>query len=288
MKKTIFVVTFFFFLLLAGSCSLNSNNQESVDSRNSDSIINAKVKELIDATLSPYMRYQWESFKITNSCSNNDTVKNIKGTICSEQYFYKTFNVAGVYKIKQNKPICRSLIVSHTKAGNILEVKEMYDSVFTFYTDSASFLDNLIQYYEHPSSGDQMALDRYNLAARAYANETKVHFGMSEDEYITLGKDYQRNFYEGLIGKGAFELARPKFYKNKFIGFDIIGARDKSFSYNNVMSHARLVKKEQLGYDAHESFRYVYDCKLCKIEIYSGYDKFDRVYEHSLNVYWNE
>lgn len=275
MKNSKLIVIYFFFLILAGSCSSSSRNQKSDDSQKNDSILNAQVKAMVDSTLSSYIRLQWESFNITSSYSNNDTVKNIKGTLRSDQYFNKTFDVAGSYKIGQNNPICKLLSVSHGKVGNIFLMKEMYDSIFTFYTDSAMFLEKLNQYWEHPDKEDQIVLDRFNLILRAYANETKVHFGISEYEYKTLGKDYQRNFYEGLIGKGAFELAQPVFSKNnKFVGFEIRETKDKSFNTNNI--HAKLVNSKQIGYDAHECFRYVYLCELYNMEMYSYYDKFDR------------
>ncbi len=270
------------------SCSFSSKNKESDNSRRNDSIINAQVKALIDSTLSSYIRLQWESFNITSSYSNNDTIKNIKGKLRSDQYFNKTFDVAGSYKIRQNSAICKILSVSHEKVGNIFEMKEMYDSIFTFYTDSATFLEKLNQYWEHPDKEDQLALDRFNLVARAYANETKVHFGISEYDYKTLGKDYQRNFYEGLIGKGAFELAKPRFYRNKFIGFDIIGGSDKSFDFTHVWGHTKMVEDKKVGYDSNVMYIRVFVCDLCRIRISSEYDQFDKVTKHSLEVYWNK
>ncbi len=288
MKNSTLIVIYFFFLILTGSCSSSGRNQESDSSKKNDSILNAKVKAMIDSTLSPYIRLQWESFNITSSYSNNDTVKSIKGTLQSVQYFNKSFDVAGSYKIHQNSPVCKYLSVSNEKVGNIFEMKEMYDSLFTFYTDSAMFLEKLNQYWEHPDEEDQRVLDRFNLVERAYANKTKVHFGISEYEYKTLGKDYQRNFYEGLIGKGAFEIAKPIFYRNKFIGFEIIGERDKSFNFDHVLGNAKKVEDRKIGYGTNEMLIREFICELCTIKISSGYDKLDRVNWHSLEVYWKE
>lgn len=278
----------FFFLILTGSCSSSNRNQESVDSQKSDSILNAQVKAMIDSTLSPYIRLQWESFNIISSYSNNDTIKNIKGTICSDQYFNKTFDVVGSYKIHQNSPYCKFLSVNHEKVGNIFEMKEMYDSIFTFYTDSTTFLKKLYQYWEHPDKEDQIVLDRFNLVPRAYTNETKVHFGISEDEYNRLGEEFQRNFYEGLIGDGAYELAEPIFRTGKFVGFEIKEIHDKTFNYYNVQNNAELVRKRQHGFGANETFWWVYACELYNMEIMSRYDKFDRRTKNSLKCYWNE
>lgn len=286
MNNSKHIVIYFFFLILTGSCSSNSRNQEPDSSKKNDSILNAQVKAMIDSTLSPYIRLQWESFNITNSYSNNDTVKSIKGTLQSDQYFNKSFDVAGSYKIHQNSPVCKYLSVSHEKVGNIFEMKEMYDSLFTFYTDSAMFLEKLNQYWEHPDEEDQIVLDRFNLVARAYANETKVHFGISEDEYNRYGKEFQRNFYEGLVGSGTYELVEPIFSKSAFVGFEVMEIYDKTFSTNNIQ--AKLVRSEQLAYDAHECFRYVYVCELYNMEMYSKYDKYDRKTKKSLKVYWNE
>lgn len=288
MKSSTLIVKFFSLIILTGSCLSSGSNQDPDSSKKNDSILNAQVKAMIDSTLSLYIRMQWESFNITSSYSNNDTIKSIKGTLQSDQYFNKTFDVAGSYKIHQNSPVCKFLSVSHEKVGNIFEMKEMYDSLFTFYTDSATFLKKLNQYWEHPDEEDQIVLDRFNLVERAYANKTKVHFGISEYEYKTLGKDYQRNFYEGLIGKGAYELAKPKFYRNKFIGFEIIGGRDKSFNFDHVWDNAKKIEDRKVGYGTNEMLIRKFVCELCTIKISSGYDKFDRVNWHSLDVYWKE
>lgn len=288
MKYTKLPIIYIFVLILTGSCLSSSGSHDSSDSKINDSILDSRVKELIDSTLSPYIRFQWESFNINSLYSNNDTILRIKGTLRSEQYFYKLFDVSGTYKIIQSAPICINLSVSHSKAGNIFEMKEMYDSIFTFYTDSVSFLDNLIRYYENPSYEDQIALDRYNLVARAYANKTKVHFGISEVEYRSLGKDFQRNFYEGLIGKGAFESAEPRFFRNKFIGFEIIGVRDKYLDITHVLGNAKMIENKQVGYNAHEMFIHVHVCELCRIKITTFYDKFDGFHKYSLSVYWNK
>ena len=278
---------FFLFLVLALSYWTNREYQEELDdSLKNDSILNAKVKAMIDSTLPSYIRSQWESFNITSSYINKDTVKNIKGTLQSDQYFYKSFDVIGSFKIIHNSPICIYLSVSHEKVGNILEMKEMYDSIFTFYTDSAMFLRKLNHYWEHPDKEDQILIDRFNLISRAYANETRVHFGISEYEYKTLGKEFQKNFYEGLIGEGAFELAKPIFRKEKLVGFEIMELHDKTFNSNNI--RAELVKREQIGYNAHECIRYVYECELYNMVMYSRYDKFDRKMRKSLKCYWNE
>ena len=107
----------FFFLILTGSCSSNSKSQTSDDSQKNDSILNVQVKAMIDSTLSPYIRLQWESFSITNSYNNNDSIKSIKGTLCSDQYLNNTFDIVGSYKIHRNSPYCKYLSVSHEKVG---------------------------------------------------------------------------------------------------------------------------------------------------------------------------
>jgi hypothetical protein len=122
----------------------------------------------------------------------------------------------------------------------------------------------------------------------AYANRTKVHFGISKSEYNSLGAEAQRNFYEGLIGLGAYELAKPIFNREKkFVGFKIMELHGKTFNYDHIYN-AKLVKEEQLGYDAHECFRKIYICELYNMEFISRYDKFERRTTHSLEVFWNE
>ena len=48
------------------------------------------------------------------------------------------------------------------------------------------------------------------------------------------------------------------------------------------------VREVHHGFEANETFRWVYVCKLYNMEIFSRYDKFDRKDVKSLKAYWNE
>ena len=75
------------------------------------------------------------------------------------------------------------------------------------------------------------------------------------------------------------ELAKPIFSKGIFVGFEIMEINDKTLQRISTIQ-AKLVKNEQLAYDAHGCFRYVYACELYNMEMYSTYDKFDRKREY--------
>ena len=272
---------FSFFLLLVASCSSSSRNQESDRSKNNDSILNAQVKASIDSTLSQYVGLKLDSFNISNSIRNDDTIISISGDGYSKLY-REIFEVEGKYRVGKKRLSCISLEVNHRHIGNVFSI---YDTIVSNQVDTLSFSQQLHDYYERQH---EIWEERDNLSENAYANRTKVHFGISQEEYNKLGEGFQRNFYEGLVGYGAYELAKPIFHKDKFVGFDIMEIHDKTFSDTNVQYNADLVRNDQIGYDAHECFRYVYICELYNMEIMSRFDKFDRRTKKSLKVYWNE
>lgn len=273
-------VIYFFFLLLTISCSSNNTNQD-LDNSWNDSIINVQLKALVDSTLSKHIGLNLDSFKISNSILIDDTIKSISGKGYSKLY-KEIFEIEGRYRVGKKLLSCMSLKVNHRHVGNVFT---KYDTIVSKQVDTLSFSQQLHDYYERQH---EIWEERDNLSEKAYANRTKVHFGISKNEYNKYGEDFQRNFYEGLVGYGAYELAKPIFHKDKFVGFDIMEIHDETFSYYNVQYNADLVRNEQIGYDAHECFRYVYICELYNMEIMSRYDKFDRKTKKSLKAYWNE
>ena len=273
-------LTYIALLILVVSCSSNIRNQNKADLTN-DSIINAQLRILVDSTLSMHIQLKQDSCNINNSFRYDDTLKNISGTGFSKLY-KETFDVTGSYRVGHNTLNCKSLKVTHRHVGNVFE---MYDN-FAKQVDSLTFSQQMEEYYKLQ---DALWQERKNLTENAYANRTKVHFGISRDEYNRLGADFQRNFYEGLVGYGAYELAEPSFDRSGiFSGFEIMELHDKTFSYYNVQNNAVLVDKRQHGYGAHETFFWDYVCELYNMEIMSRYDKFDRRTKNSLKCYWNE
>lgn len=277
MQKNVYAVL----LLLTISCSSNNGNQKQ-DVLSNDSIINAQLRTLVDSTLSQHLQLKLDSCSITSSVRYGDTLKNISGTGLSKLY-EEIFDVTGSYIVYQNILSCKSLKVSHRHVGSVFE---MYDTIVTNHVDSLAFSQQIDEYNKRQ---DELWQERKDLTEKAYANRTKVHFGISRDKYNRLGEDFQRNFYEGLVGYGAYELAKPTFSrKNVFVGFEVMEIHDKTFSYYNVQENAELVRHYQIGYDAHESFRSCYFCSLYNMEIISRHDKFDGRTKHSLKCYWND
>ena len=286
MKDTNFIVINFLFLILTVSCSMSSRNQESEDSKKNDSIINVQLKALIDSTLLQQIGLELDSFIISNSFKNSDTIKEIKATGRSSFFDYEELNIAGSYKISHNLIICKSLKAIHSDIGSVFDIYEMYDTLLTYRMDSLTFL-------KKNQVNKERRIEKMNdylyRVERAYSNQTKVHFGISREEYNRLGEDFQRNFYEGLIGNGAFELAKPIFAKGLFVGFEISEIKkNDDFSYYNVQNNAKLVRNRQYKYGEQETFFWVYFCEIYNMEIMSRYDKFDRRRKKTLKAYWNE
>ena len=275
-------------LLLVASCSLNNKNQEANDSTN-DSIINAQLNALVDSTLlQSELNLKVEQLSISTSYTNNDTIMDVTGkgsTNRYNRYGNEKFDITGSYRVSHNMLNCISLKVDHSDVGSVLTIIEKYDTLLTYCMDSVTFSKKHNEYVEKRYEAWK---DRNYKTEYAYANQTKVHFGISKDEYDRLGGEFQRNFYEGLIGDGAYELAKPIFRNGIFVGFEIMELHGKNFSYGNVLCNANMISKRQLGYNAHECFKYVYTCELYNMELMSRYDKFEKRTNHSLKVYWNE
>lgn len=258
--------------------SNSSNNYQ----EENDSLLNAKLRTLVNSTLAQHIKLKLDSCSITSSLRNGDTLKSISGAGFSKLY-KEIFDVTGCYIVSQNILSCKSLKVTHRYVGSVFEIN---GNIISNHIDSLTFSQQIEKYNK---LRDELWQERKDLIENAYANRTKVHFGISRDEYNRLGEDFQRHFYEGLVGYGAYELAKPTFDKKDIlVGFEIEDRKEKTFSYYNVQNNADLIRNEQLGYDAHECFRYVYVCDLYNMEIISRYDKFDRKTEHSLKACWNE
>lgn len=288
LKEKIIYVLYCGILLFTASCSFNNKYQETNDFTN-DSITNAQLRTLVVSTLlRSDLNLKVEQLSISTSYTNNDTIKDVTGkgyTNRYNRYGNEKFDITGSYRVSHNMFYCKSLKVEHSDVGTVFTIFEKYDTLLTYYMDSVTFSKKHDGYVEKQYEAWE---DRNYKTEYAYANRTKVHFGISKDEYDRLGEEFQRNFYEGLIGEGAYELVEPIFRKGKFVGFEIMELRGKTFSYNNVRSNAKLINKRQLGYNAHECFKYVYTCELYNMELFSRYDKFERRTNHSLKCYWNE
>lgn len=275
-----------FVLLLVASCSSNNKNLETNDSTN-DSIINAQLRTLIDSTLlHSDLNLKVEQLSISTSYTNNDTIKDVTGkgtTNRYNRYGNEKFDITGSYRVSHNILSCKSLKVDHSDVGTVFSIFEKYDTLLTYYMDSVTFSK---KHHEIVEKRYEAWKDRNYKTEYAYANQTKVHFGISKDEYNRLGGEFQRNFYEGLIGEGAFELAEPIFRKGKFVGFEI--REIKPYNYGNILANARLLKEWRHGFHANETFFWVYVCELYNMQIMSRYDKFERKTTHSIKAYWNE
>ena len=273
-------------LLLMASCTSNIKNQETNDSKN-DSIINAQLRTLVDSTLlHSDLNLKVEQLSISTSYTNNDTIKDVTGkgsTNRYNRYGNEKFDITGSYRVNHRMLNCKSLKVDHSDVGTVFSIFEKYDTLLTYYMDSVTFSK---KHHEYVEKRYEAWKDRNYKTEYAYANQTKVHFGISKDEYNRLGGEFQRNFYEGLIGEGAYELAEPIFRKGKFVGFKI--REIDPFNYGNILVNAKLIKESRHGFHANETYRWFYVCELYNMRIMSRYDKFERRTTHSIEAYWNE
>lgn len=284
LKERIIYVLFCGILLFMASCISNVKNQEANDATN-DSIINAQLRTLVDSTLlCSELNLKVDQLEISTSYTDNDTIKNVTGkgtTNRYNRYGNEEFDITGNYRVSNNMLNCKLLKVTHRHVGNVFE---MYDTI-TKQVDSLTFSQHIDEYYKRQ---DELWKERKDLTENAYANRTKVHFGISREEYNRLGEDFQRNFFEGLVGNGAYELAKPIYSKeNIFVGFEIWEIHGQTFYYYNVEDNAELVRHNRSGYDGHGLIRLCYFCRLYNMEIIISYDQLNNRNKH-LTAYWND
>ncbi len=244
----------------------------------------------LDNILSPYLHMDWDtaSLKITF----NDVVPPVieeYGT-CRE-YGSKQLKVYSVWSMsfddmKDAYPI--SLYVRH---GDITVLSKAHDGSITIELDSMEF-ENAVKKYrqdqQEKAEEKRAALrESKNAVDLANRNKTKVHFGMSELDYYAAEKIFQKNFIDGLIGKGAYELSKPIFGKGKFVGFEIHSKHGRSCGHENVINNAKIVRDHPSQVNRFHNTETDYVSSLYNLRIYASTNGASGEYSESITVWWN-
>ena len=226
---------------LFASIVLLSCNTKTQEERIMERIDKETCKELLNEVLSDYMPIEWDSINFQVIKPNNilALMLTVDGYGRSVLYANERFNVTSNWLLTETgeKYDFSSIEVSHKEVGRIVYISGR-NSDNNYIIDSVAFKEKL---FEIRKEKQEKAKEHANYIQLAYKNKTKVHFGITRDEYYQLGREYQKDFYDGLIGKGASEFAKPLFVKDKFVGFNIYDYHNKA-SYINLYTYAKEIR----------------------------------------------
>lgn len=179
----------------------------------------------LDSILSPYLHMNWDkkTLKITFSDVVLPIVEEF-GT-CRE-YGNKNLKVYSVWYLPFDNANGAHPISFHVKHGDIEIISMDSKRAITIKLDSAEFENAVCEYrqvQQEKAEEKRAALqERKNAVELANKNKTRVHFGMSLNNYYDCDKLFRENFVNGLIGKGAFNsYFKPSFANDKFVGFEV-------------------------------------------------------------------
>lgn len=228
-------------VFLLASLFLLSCNTKTTEERIRERTDKETCKELLNEVLSEYMTIEWDSisFQVVQPENILAPMLTVDGYGRSNSYANEQFHVNSTWLLDETgeKHEFSSLNVSHKELGRIAFISGR-NADNNSIVDSTTFKERL---FEIQKKKQEKAREHANYVQLAYKNKTKVHFGITRDEYYQLGKEYQRDFYDGLIGKGASEYAKPFFVKDKFVGFEINDYHSKA-SHGNIYTYAKEVR----------------------------------------------
>lgn len=238
------LLVFFLTLLFLVSCVTKSKKETL------EEIFNKEYCEaLVESALSRYMDFRWDSIEHRVYLPEDNFLEPIlfiNGFITSKSYGNQKFTLSSTWNIINKDTVCllSTLFVNHENLGSVISItgKEDYMNEIM---DSAQFnrkiQEQLQKERELQERKLQAAKEREKSVVLANQNKTKVHFGISSADYYGFGKEYQKNFIDGLIGKGAYEFAKPIFgRKDKFVGFEIHSKHGKCCGHENILKYAEF------------------------------------------------
>lgn len=289
-KRSIFIIFLSTFFL--ASCSTKSKKEAMEEAYNKE-----YCEVLVDSVLSRYMDYIWDSIEhrvYFKEEKNLEPMLLINGYIVSKSYGNQKLQLSSIWNILNEGNVCHlSLLeLNHKDLGSVVSITGKEDYM-KHIMDSAQF-NRKIQEYQHREQELQQkklqtAKEYEKSVVLANQNKTKVHFGISSADYYGFGIEYQKNFIDGLIGKGAYEFAKPIFgRKDKFVGFEIHSKHGKCCGHENILKYAELTKHRKLeGSIRFNSYESNYVSNLYNLQIFEQTDASSGQYSEKITVWWN-
>lgn len=263
-----------FILLLFGSCMSKSDRELMEEKLNRDFILSH-----LNTASQKYVDMQWDTiYALTDSYI--PTQLHLHGEGRCKNYGNNRFHVEAIYNYdsKRDSIIYQSVHVSHKNVGEIVSTFE--------YGRPCEKVITYDEYKEKVKTYNEIIKERRNKVKLAYANKTKVHFGMSYDDYKNTSTEFRRNFIDGLIGEGTYEKSKVHFSKNRFVSFEVWGS---NINDANIKNNAHLSDERVL----HGSIRFysvekIYTCELYNLKVYDQTDQSSSERNISIEVYWNK
>ena len=267
------------------NCSCTSKSAQEIIE---DAYSKEYCQQIMNEVLSKYMIVDWDSIarQVYIPEDNSGSMLIVDGYGKCRSYGNERFHVSSVWRINEGAKDCNfsTMQVRHKELGDIISINGPEDYMNSI-MDSTEFAQKLAA---NKVKKSEVANERANMVALAYQNKTKVHFGMTAEEYKQCGREFQRNFIDGLIGPGAFEKAKPSFARGKFVGFEINSGKNQSVSHKNIIANAEVTKSRKLdGNIRFDSYETNYVCKLYNLQIFEQTDGASHDCHETIKVWWN-
>ena len=282
-KILLLILTIVVSIILNHSCTSKSAQEKLEDAYSKE-----YCQQIMNEVLSKYMIVDWDSIarQVYIPEDNSGSMLIVDGYGKCSSYGNERFHVSSVWRINKDAKDCdfSSMQIRHKELGDIISINGPEDYTNSI-MDSTEFAQ---KFAANKVTKSEIANERTNMVALAYQNKTKVHFGMTAEEYKQCGREFQRNFIDGLIGPGAFDKAKPSFVRDKFVGFEINSGRNQSVSHKNIIANAEVTKSQKLeGNIRFDSYETNYVCKLYNLQIFEQKDGASHDSHETIKVWWN-
>lgn len=262
-----------FILLLLGACT-SKTDKELMEEKLSHEFILSHL----NTASQKYVEMQWDTVYALPD-SYIPTQLHLHGEGRCKNYGNNRFHVEAIYNYdkKRDSIIYQSVHVSHKNVGEIVSTFE--------YGRPCEKVVTYEEYKEKVKTYNEFIKERKDKVKLAYQNKTKVHFGMTYDDYKNTSTEFRRNFIDGLIGDGSYEKTKVRFVDGKFIGFEVHGHNiyDSNVSNNAHLSDERILNGSLRFYSVEK----IYTCDLYNLKIFDQTDQSSGEEHVSLDVYWN-
>lgn len=186
MKKNILPLI----LALAVSVMLNcSCTPRSAQDKLEDAYSKEYCQQIMSDVLSKYMIVEWDSIarQVYIPEDNSGSLLIVDGYGRCQSYGNERFHVSSVWRIHEGADCdFSSMQIRHQELGDIISINGPEDYMNSI-MDSTEFAQKLAA---NKVTKSEVANERANMVALAYQNKTKVHFGMTAEEYKQCGREF--------------------------------------------------------------------------------------------------
>lgn len=270
------------------SCSMKSDEELLKQKMDKE-----KLRTLLDDATNKFFEIKWDTvFYLVDSYV--PTQLHLHGEGKSKEYGNHTFQVEAVYNYIKDKDSIDFLStqVSHKELGEII-------SVFSYDMDLEETIspdEFIIKLQNHRKWYALLQNENRNYAELANVNKTQIHFGMTEADYKQLQdefkdyKQFERNFIDGLIGKGTYDQSRffdINFAKGKLSSIEFCNEENQDYSYSNLEKYGKCIKDNACRVNRYNVYEMYYLSSLYNLKIYESTTNNPPTKDIHVAIYWN-